>query len=175
MQQAAGVVSRDELMSRNVLAELQRHPQDKMMLWAHNTHVAKAPEQVEYGDYDMGRFLHQALGNRYRTVGMTFAEGSALAISVTEPDKGMQAVGLSDAWPDAPEALMTYRQPAMFLKMAELPRFPVLQDYFSRPQPLRSIGNTAQPGGLGYNFVVFPEAFDVVVLTQRSTPATLAR
>ncbi|MFC6593179.1 erythromycin esterase family protein [Deinococcus lacus] len=169
---AAGQVPRDELMARNVLAELQHHPEARMMLWAHNGHILKAPEAG--AEFDMGRRLKDALGHDYRTVGMTFAGGEVNAVSSEEPNKGFQAIRLADAWPDAPEALMTYTQLTMWLTAQEMQQG-YLAEYFSGRLPIRHIGQTSRSGLLGYTYVNFPEAFDVVVFNQRSTPSTPAR
>lgn len=59
---------RDECMS-----DLTLHfaGKDKTVLWAHNYHVSRPSETIAEGLYYQGQFLKNALGNAYKTIGIT--------------------------------------------------------------------------------------------------------
>ncbi|MGE8556255.1 MAG: erythromycin esterase family protein [Chryseobacterium jejuense] len=65
--------TRDKFMAENVLW-IKNHNQDsKIILWAHNTHVNKAPIR-------MGKYLSDQLGKDYTTIGFAFHSGQYTAV-----------------------------------------------------------------------------------------------
>ncbi|GGI90388.1 erythromycin esterase family protein [Deinococcus wulumuqiensis] len=167
---ASGQGTRDDFMAENLLGFLQANPQSKVMLWAHNGHVSKAPDVLS--QTGMGAQLSAALGSDYRTVGLTFSSGSIRAVQMGQEDKGMQAVTVAPSHPDSPEALAT--APAA-LVLADALKVPVLRDYLATLRPVRGIGQSSIPGAMGYTFDVLPKAYDVLIFTGKSTPAQPAK
>ncbi|MFC3863032.1 erythromycin esterase family protein [Deinococcus antarcticus] len=163
---ASGQGTRDDFMAENLLAALNADPKVKMMLWAHNGHVSKAPDPMS--QTGMGQRLAENLGSNYRTVGQTFTGGTIRAIRPDQPSKGMQAVTVATAHPDSPEALTAAAGPSV-LVMNDV-KVPALRDYLANPRPIRGIGNSGMPGMMGYTFEVLPKAFDVLIFTGTSTP-----
>lgn len=163
---ASGQGTRDDFMAENLLAALNADPQTKMMLWAHNGHVSKAPDPMS--QTGMGQRLTENLGSNYRTIGQTFTGGTIRAIRPDQPSKGMQAVTVATAHPDSPEALTAAAGPSV-LVMNDV-KVPALRDYLNVPRPIRGIGNSGTPGMMGYTFEVLPKAFDVLIFTGTSTP-----
>ena len=64
---------RDEFMAENALWILNQSPNDKMTVWAHNAHIKQT-------DGAMGKYMHEALGDDYLTIGFTFYEGKFSAV-----------------------------------------------------------------------------------------------
>ncbi|HZJ09880.1 MAG TPA: erythromycin esterase family protein [Trueperaceae bacterium] len=68
--------SRDRSMADNVLWLLERDPDARIILWAHNIHVTEARD-VGYGvETRMGARLAAAIGDSYRSIGFVFAQGN---------------------------------------------------------------------------------------------------
>ena len=167
---ATGQGTRDDFMAENLLAVLKADPQGKVILWAHNSHVSKAPDAL--AQTGMGTRLAEALGRDYRTIGQTFTGGSIRATLVGQEEKGMQSVAVAPSHPDSPEALAT--APAA-LVMADALKVPAVREYFATPRPIRGIGQSSTPGAMGYTFEVLPKSYDVLIFTGKSTPAQAAK
>ena len=167
---ATGQGTRDDFMAENLLTALKSDSQAKVMLWAHNGHVSKAPDALS--QTGMGKRLTETLGNDYRTIGQTFSNGNIRAVRLDQPDKGMQTVTVSPAHPDSPEALAAAAGPSV-LVLNDV-KIPALRDYLATPRPLRGIGNSSMPGMMGYTFEVLPKAYDVLIFTGESTPTKAA-
>ena len=67
--------SRDWYMAVNILAA-RRSPSDRVLYWAHNSHVAT----VRGGRFpSTGAYLRQAIGCKYGAIALTFGEGAFVA------------------------------------------------------------------------------------------------
>ena len=167
---ASGQGTRDDFMAENMLGVLKADPQSKVMLWAHNSHVSKAPDAL--AQTGMGARLAEALGDDYRTIGQTFTGGSIRAVRIGQEDQGMQAVTVAPSHPDSPEALVSA---SAALVLSDALKVPALHDYLAPPRPIRGIGHSSMPGMMGYTFEVLPQAYDVLIFTGESTPAQAAK
>ena len=67
---------RDEYMAANVDFYIKNHPDDKVMVWAHDFHIANARTN---GAKQMGAYLKDSMGNDYVAIGFTSAGGSYTA------------------------------------------------------------------------------------------------
>lgn len=79
-QMNLGIQTRDQSMAENVKWILDHSPGAKMVLWAHNGHVA-------YGGYSyqsMGKFLRQTYGNQMVIFGFAFNQGSFQAMEMSK-------------------------------------------------------------------------------------------
>ena len=63
------IVERDKSMADNALWILNRNPGSKLVLWGHSWHLRHSHEK------NMGRFLSDSLGNKYRTFAFLTYEG----------------------------------------------------------------------------------------------------
>jgi erythromycin esterase-like protein len=77
MQMRAGQVSRDRSMADNIQWILNQSPKAKIVLWAHNGHVA-APSSG--GWEPMGAFLRRVYGSQMVVFGFAFNQGSFQAM-----------------------------------------------------------------------------------------------
>jgi len=116
--EANGLKYRDRAMARNVeLLSQEAFPGAKIILWAHNGHVA-----ADAGA--MGGWLRKRFGNTYYAVGTAYRRGQIRAYGV----EGNQNKGFG-AWPvaSAPEGsgdaiLSAAGMPLFFLDMRSVPR-----------------------------------------------------
>ncbi|MGW0590112.1 erythromycin esterase family protein [Streptosporangium sp. NPDC002607] len=98
---------RDKIMADNV-AWWHEHTGAKMLLSAHNAHVAYLPYDAKLYPKVQGAFLRDRLGTRYVTIGLAFGQGSFRAqdangrwrtVTVGPPEKGGNNHALSRVSP----------------------------------------------------------------------------
>lgn len=80
---------RDRAMAENIAWLLEdEDPQRKMVVWAHNAHVARDPRGTFDGDVvSMGMHLARRFGTKLVVVGFAFGEGAFQAVIQEEGDK----------------------------------------------------------------------------------------
>ncbi|WP_108867986.1 erythromycin esterase family protein [Aquimarina aquimarini] len=80
---------RDEYMAQTVLEILrEQKPEAKMVLWAHNGHIAKNPEAFANGHKNpLGSVLKRYLGEKYYAIGFSTNQGSFRAINYNAKEK----------------------------------------------------------------------------------------
>jgi erythromycin esterase len=79
---SGGAEKRDLLMAENVIALWRHFQPDRLLLLAHNLHVARAPCSLRgYDLRSMGCHLSQQLGSNYRAIGSAFYAGRYLALA----------------------------------------------------------------------------------------------
>ena len=71
---------RDEYMARNVEWILDQDPDNKVVIWAHNGHVAGNPLSYSQTGGSMGFHLKNSLSNNYKVLGFSFSKGSFRAV-----------------------------------------------------------------------------------------------
>lgn len=81
------VASRDKYMAENLLWVKDRNPGSKIVLWAHNGHIEKTGNS-------MGKYLSDALGTDYITIGLAFHNGHYTA----NGDKGLTSYEAQDSY-----------------------------------------------------------------------------
>lgn len=75
---------RDQMMARNVLWLLdEAHPDEKMVVWAHNGHVTHQAE-VPWSGRPMGNWLREALGSQMYVLGFAIDGGTVRAKRLEE-------------------------------------------------------------------------------------------
>lgn len=123
---------RDEMMAANVGWLLKNvHPNEKVVLWAHNYHVSKGQQSVAKS---MGAWLRESLGEQMYVAGFAFRRGQVRAIGRSAGGTGS---GLSNHdVPPAPEGsggavLGAAGLPLFFLDMRTLPAAGALRQWLS--------------------------------------------
>ncbi len=159
-------VSRDVNMAGNV-ARILKNPKDKMVIWAHNAHVAKA------GVYNstvggMGGELAKLFPDAYFVMGTGTATGTFAATeqsrdTYTNP---MKAYPLEQTVADAWETgFLKSDIPAFYL-------FPAQYNQAGIVKPLRFIGYTPQSGPETNEQTNISKHFDAFLFISRSNAAT---
>jgi erythromycin esterase-like protein len=162
MQMRAGQVSRDRSMADNVKWTLEQNPGAKIVLWAHNGHVATAGFSYE----TMGAVLRRMYGSEMVVFGFSFNEGSFQAI----PQGGGALKNFTV--PPAPAGsldatLAAARLPLFALDLRAAPA------WFRQTHGSRQIG-AVYPEGESYALIadiVAPDAYDAVMFVESTTVA----
>jgi erythromycin esterase len=150
---------RDAAMADNVRWILKRHPDAKMVIWAHNGHIAKK-------DGWMGGHLRDTFSKDYLAVGFSFYEGKYRARSWG----GDVATHVAEPAPDGSlDALLNQIGPEQFLldlrNTASSPAAP----WLTEERFMRSIGAIALPGITGFAPTVAADDFDALIFIRTST------
>ena len=162
MQMRAGQVSRDRSMADNVKWILDQNPGAKIVLWAHNGHVATRGFSYE----TMGAALRRMYGSDMVVFGFSFNQGSFQAIA--QGGGGLKNFTV----PPAPSGSLDAT-----LAAARLPLFAVdvraAPEWFRQARGSRQIG-AIYPEAEPYAFIadiVAPEAYDAVLFVEATTVA----
>ena len=162
MQLRAGKVSRDRSMADNVKWILDQNPGAKIVLWAHNGHVATAGFSYE----TMGAALRRMYGREMVVFGFSFSQGSFQAMPQGGGTlKTFTVPTSSSASLDA--TLAAARLPLFALDLRGAPA------WFHEKRGSRQIGAT-YPNGASDAFIgniVPADAFDAVLFVEETTAA----
>jgi len=162
MQMRAGQVSRDRSMADNVKWILDQNPGARIVLWAHNGHVATKG----FSNETMGGALRRMYGSEMVVFGFSFNQGSFQAI----PQGGgaLKNFSVPPAPPGSLDAtLAASRLPLFALDLRAAP------EWFHQARRSRQIG-AVYPDGEPYAFIgdiVAPEAYDAVLFVETTTVA----
>jgi erythromycin esterase-like protein len=159
MQQRAGnTMVRDAAMAENIAWILEQNPNAKIVLWAHNGHVAK---QV----FAMGKHLDHRFGKRHLAIGFATSRGEYQAI-------GKQGLGnhkLQPAPDDSYEAAFERTGlPRFFLDLRQTAGASDAA-WLAGPHSFRSIGALAMDQQFGP--AALPSLFDAVIYIEESSAA----
>jgi erythromycin esterase-like protein len=172
VEMRAGEVSRDRSMADNVKWILDNNPGAKIVLWAHNGHVAAGGSR---GYEPMGASLRETYGDRMVVFGFAFNEGSFQAVEMPFPSKrGLREFTVGPA----PEGSLDAALAAAGLRIAAvdlrgLPKEGPVARWFGEPRVTRSIG-----AGYGDQFAanfldmqVAPKNYDAILFVEKTTAA----
>lgn len=156
-------VYRDMCMADNVDWILKQHPPGtKIVLWAHNGHVAKRPGA-------MGGFLSKRHGPEMVVAGFGFHEGRYTAI---ERGVGLKA---NDAGPSAPGSVeWVFHEaglPRAILDLRKAVKDSPASGWLTEALEHRSIGALAMPSALAT--ADLPSIYDLFIFFDQTTPSTL--
>lgn len=172
LQMRASEVSRDQSMAENIKWILDQNPGAKIVLWAHNGHVATGGG----GGYEpMGVSLRRMFGNQMVVFGFAFNQGSFQAMEMPFPSKtGLRNFNLDPS----PEGSLDAMLASAGLQIAAidlraLPKTGEVAKWFSAPRATRSIG-----AGYGEQFAanflvdqVTPGIYDALLFVEKTTAA----
>ncbi|MGD2178895.1 MAG: erythromycin esterase family protein [Anaerolineae bacterium] len=176
--------ARDEAMAENVKWLLDyTGSETKIVLWAHNVHVQAVDWEFRGTRYlPMGTHLRREYGDKLVVFGFSSYGGAFNALDYDTATDSYAGLTAHQAGPSVPNS---YEQ---YLHSAELPRFfldlrRITADspagsWLLRPHWLHFVGATydrqSRPEDNAY-VVVLPEAFDVLVYFDETTPSALLR
>lgn len=172
MQLRANQVSRDQSMADNIKWILDNNPGAKIVIWAHNGHVATGGE---FGYDPMGASLRKMFGNQMVVFGFAFNQGGFQAIEMPFPSKsGLRNFKVGPA----PEGSLDAMLASAGLQIAAidlraLPKEGPVANWFSQPRATKSIG-----AGYGEQFAtnflpkqVTPKIYDALLFVEKTTAA----
>jgi erythromycin esterase-like protein len=158
MQSRAGQVGRDQSMADNVAWILRRNPDAKIVLWAHNGHVARKPGW-------MGHYLDRKYGKDHVPIGFATRAGTYRAV---KSGKGLATAPLAEPPNDSWEArLAALGQPRLFVDLRTAPA------ELRAPIPMRSIGALVQDRQFYPHRL--PQWFDILIYIEKTSAAVELR
>jgi erythromycin esterase len=168
---AAGSLARDRYMAENVGWLLDQLPAgSRMMLWAHNGHVMRAPTA-------MGGRLAARYGADYVAAGFAFGTGSFNARPALA-DGSLGAVARQSVSDVVPGTLESYAAatgvPRFLVDMRAVATTPAASP-LAGPIPMRSIGAgySASAASAYYAPTLFPADYDLLIYFDTATASTL--
>jgi erythromycin esterase-like protein len=162
LQMRSNEVSRDRSMAENTKWILDQNPNAKIVLWAHNGHVATGGFPYE----TMGTALRRMYGPQMIVFGLGFNQGSFQAIA--QNAGGLKNFTVPPAQAGTLDAALGAAQiPVFALDLRQAP------DWFRAARGMRQIG-AMYPDSAPYAFVaqmVAPDAFDAILFIESTTVA----
>jgi erythromycin esterase-like protein len=159
LQQRGGNMQvRDAAMADNVQWILELNPNAKIVLWAHNGHVARLP-------FAMGKYLDQKFGKQHVPIGFATSRGEYQAM-------GRQGLGnhpLQAAPADSLEAAFERTGIPRFMLDLRPAKAAADAAWLTRPRLFRSIGALAMDEQFGP--AALPEQFDAVIYLDETSAA----
>jgi erythromycin esterase-like protein len=162
VQMRQGLVSRDRSMALNVKWILDQNPNAKIVLWAHNGHVAR--DWMSYRS--MGEELHDMYGAQMVVLGFAFNRGSFQAMGAR--GGGLQNFTVGPAPAGSLDALLgTAGIPLFALDLRNAP--PSLHE----TRPSRQIGAVfaSEAEANYFRRVSAPTIFDAILFVENTTAA----
>ena len=170
---------RDQYMAENAGWLLdQAGPGGKIVLWAHNGHVATSAS----GFKPMGAYLRERYRDEMVVFGFSFYEGRfnsrLLADTAQMGDEPTNLMEFAVAMPPEDSYESYFRStdlPRFFLDLRRLPSDPAVRDWVSTPHPFRSLGAAYRPS-TPEDFIEparLPEQYDVMIYFQDTSPSLI--
>lgn len=165
---------RDRCMAEMVRRILDDEgPQAKMVLWAHNGHVATGPHM--WTRRPMGRFLRDALGDALYVFGSSFNQGGFRAVNVSEKQGAREGVVSFHVDPPGAGslegALAAAGFPLFALDLRALPSSGPAREWWRRGQLTREVGAIFSDDG-EYQTPIRPlESYDGLLFVESTTPS----
>lgn len=167
LQMRINEVSRDQSMADNIKWILDHNPGAKIVLWAHNGHVATSG----FGSEPMGASLREMFKDQMVVFGFAFNQGSFQAV---ERDKGLHDFTVSPAPAGSLDAtLAATRIPLFAIDLRKIPQTGAVETWFSQPHRSRNIG-ALFGDDMDKQFLVditAPRSFDALLFVERTTAA----
>jgi erythromycin esterase-like protein len=151
--------SRDEAMAENVAWLAHQYPEERLILWAHNGHVGRAPGM-------MGAHLADRFGDDYLPVGFATASGEYYAV-------GMDGETVHDLQAPPGESFEAHfaaaTAPTFVLDLRQVEPENVGSAWLAETRPFRSVGSLARDE----QFYPTPlrDFYDLIVFVEETTPA----
>ena len=169
----------ERAVAENICALLAAEgPDAKAVLWAHNAHVARAPDP--HGDDALGVHLDRMIGRAQVVVGFSFDRGSFRARAW--PSDGVTDHVVASAPAATFDAVLAQAGLPLFcLDIARAPAAGPVADWLATEMPMRSIGGLyGLPADNQYGItcterIVPRRYFDVVVFVAATTAARANR
>lgn len=173
-QSRPAYIKRDTFMAENV-AWLHDHEGStaKIVLWAHNLHIANIPDYFGSQEKNMGAFLRDWYQENYLSIGTSFYQGTFRNFSTSESYIDTLQAPSTDSYN---YTLGSVGIPQYILDIRKTPSGPVT-NWVQGPRILRTVGLRGSHGA-DLDQVMFgslQERFDVIIHFQNITASQLLR
>lgn len=165
MQSKTHEKTRDESMAENVKWIADQSPGAKLVLWAHNGHVAHAWPGYE----PMGKYLRKMFGGKLVNFGFGFNEGSFRAWEMGKSLHEFTVAAAPEGSLDS--ALAGAGIPIFALDLRQAPREGPVAEWLSQPHASRSIGAVySDSDSAAYSVDIrAQDTFDAILFVGRTT------
>ena len=155
-------------MADNIKWIADQNPGAKIIVWAHNGHIAHGgvPSYVP-----MGAYLRKMFGSQYVNFGFDFNEGSFQAM---ESGKGLHDFTVGPAPDGSLDAtLASAGMPIMALDLRKPPKEAAVANWLKAAHQTRSIGAVFSKEQAANDFVsaAAPDMFNVLLFIEKTTAA----
>ena len=158
---------RDRSMAENIKWILDRSPNAKIVLWAHNGHVASGG----FGFETMGQTLRKMYGSAMVVIGFAFNQGGFQAM---EQGKGVIPFTVPPAPPGSLDATLAAAGiPILALDLRKAPQTGPVADWLAQPHPSRTIGAVYSEATAASYLMPLraPLSYDVMLFVESTTAA----
>jgi erythromycin esterase len=167
-----GKAARDRSMGDNVKWILDHEPPGtKIMLWAHNAHVATAAPQDSPEHLPMGGRLRELYGDRYVSCGFVFQQGGFRAVDMA--GNGIRSFTVGP--PPGGSIDATFAALGLPLFAIDLRHLPAgkAADWFAGPHVSRQIGGgySESTPGVWLLRMRAAQAYDLLIFVDKTTPS----
>ena len=154
---------RDKYMAENTAWMLEYFEGDKVVLWAHNAHIANDPT---YGSGSIGHYLLRDLPDDYSTVGFMFSKGDFTAVGYDNDQyTGLRAHTIDELPQEESltEVFHSTSSSAFAVRVSDLQKHTEWNDFFGENTEYLSIGSVfnGQPKNYYRNFQ--PYLYDRII------------
>lgn len=168
IQMNANEVQRDVSMAQNIKWILDHNPNAKIVLWAHNGHVAK---DFVWGYKTMGSALREMFGEQMVVFGFAFNQGSFQAI---KRGKGLHDFTVLPAPAGSLDATLAATGiPLLAIDLRKIPKASPVGTWWTQPHKSRNIG-AMYSKDMDNQFLIdmkAPDSFDVLLFVEKTTAA----
>ncbi len=174
VQMKTGEATRDESMAANIRWIADQNPGAKIVVWAHNGHVAYDAA----GSKPMGGYLRKAFGNQLINFGFAFNQGSFQAVEMGSSGSSSNNRLHDFTVGPAPDGTLDHALagtgiPIFVLDLRRIPTEGPVAQWFAQPRRSRSIGagysDTLAPNL--WSDTPAPQAFDALLFVETTTAA----
>ena len=166
----SGLNVRDRSMAVNIEWLLAHQPPGtRIVVWAHNTHVANRLGDAGLGLENMGGHLRKRFKAGYVNLGLEFSHGSFQAMRSAS---GLDEITLGEP-PESHASVAFARtgKPLLVLDLRSLPARGLVHDWFVAPHPVREIGSMFSDEQAMTPAQILPELYDAVMFVEKTTRA----
>jgi erythromycin esterase-like protein len=169
---------RDQYMAENTAWWQDYFQGEKMVVWAHNWHIADNVAYVaEYANSgSMGYHLAKQYAADYTNIGFSFSQGAFNAVGREgEQNTGLKAQMIADVPPEnSLNAFFSHATPPVFfVSVADLEKHDEWQKAFNDGIKLLSIGAVFNNKPVDYYYAIRKTDFDHLIYIDRTTASTL--
>ena len=123
---------RDSCMAKNIADHAATHPNDKIFVWAHDSHISEGPDM-------MGEWLKKYFGQNYYPIAISTASGTYTA-SVDFAKTSFHAYPLQEPYPGTHEYYFQHADKPNFILNVETARSDIDGNWLSTDNYFRGIG-----------------------------------
>lgn len=165
---------RDKYMAENTAWFYEFFKGKKMVLWAHNAHIANNPYLM--GLNSMGRYLKNDFPNDYATIGFLFSRGTFTAIGMkgekfTKLEE--QRINVNPQNNSLNYVMAQCKKPVFVVNINDLQKYSSWKDSLAHGMPYFQIGAAYNNTPSNFYGAYNPDLFDYIIYFNESTASVM--